>query len=109
MIYLESIYDVIPRNKVAEALQLHKDIVFPLDKGYFDKAGAKFVGIWHTDVGRIGQIKVVTAWPDLATRAQVDKEFGAEPKNKDMLQEWFALTPTATRTLWFPASHSPLQ
>jgi hypothetical protein len=109
MIYLESKYDVVPRYKLSEALDLHQRKIFPWDSKYMEKNGARFVGIFTTAVGQLGQITVISAWPSVDTWLKVDQEMSQNQEFKKDVADWFPLTPAAVRRIMTPAPHSPLK
>ena len=103
MVYVQLTFEL-PRNKVREAWQVYQDKLMQYDKKCMEKVGAKFIGYWYTEYGRLGEITILAAYPSLDVREKVLEMFS----QAEGVAEWMAYTPTATVKVLRPLPSSPL-
>lgn len=110
MVYLQITAEV-PRGKVQEIWGYYRDKIMKYDKECVEKVGGKYIGYWHTEYGREGEITIMVAYKNIEDREKLlDLMFGTKDKKFHKEYEvWAAYTPYRTVKVMRPFPESPLQ
>jgi len=109
MVYLELTMGL-PRNKVKEAWQCYQKVM-EHDKEVVEKVGGKYIGYWSTEYGKIGEITIMVAYPNLEVREKALQAFWQveDATLAEGVAQWAGYTPQATVRVLRPLPGSPLQ
>ena len=104
MIYLEVVFQVVPSNKVGEALKIFEERIFKKEKELIEQVGGKYIGVWTTDIGNIGEITMMVAYPDMVARENFHRAFTQDSEILNTLADFRALASSATVRILRPSS-----
>ena len=74
------------------------------------EGGGKYIGYWYTEYGKVGEINILAAYPNLDAREKVLRLFwqSQDEEFQKRLAEWVAYVTTATVKVMRPLTGSPL-
>ena len=109
MVYVQLTLEV-PRHKVREAWEFYQNKVMQFDKDCVEKVGGRYIGYFYTEIGRIGEIIIMVAFPSLDARAKALESFweAQDEEHKKIAAEWGTWAPYATVKAMRPLPGSPL-
>lgn len=110
MVYLQITAEV-PRGKVQEIWAYYRDKIMKYDRECVEKVGGKYIGYWHTEYGREGEITIIVAYKNIEDREKLlELMFGTkDEKFHKEYEVWAAYTPYRTVKVMRPFPESPLQ
>lgn len=110
MVYLQITAEV-PRGKVQEIWAYYRDKIMKYDSECVEKVGGKYIGYWHTEYGREGEITIMVAYKNIEDREKLlELMFGTkDEKFHKEYEVWAAYTPYRTVKVMRPFPESPLQ
>ncbi|MFC1592997.1 NIPSNAP family protein [Candidatus Omnitrophota bacterium] len=100
----------VPRHKVDEILYWYGKELFPWEEENFPKVGGRILGVWSTMWGEMGEITILSTYPNEEARRIKGPAMHADNEEiSKKFAKWQEYTPKGNRRVMRPAPYSPLQ